>query len=149
MDHFVKKHCEEMSISPKPFDSAAMRALEEYRWPGNVRELENMIERILALSTGDEITAADVPAHVLVGSQARPGEIDLPDGGINLEGYLDDIRAGLMRQALDRTSGVQTQAAELLGMSFRSFRYYAKKMSVTAGGGSAGGGPETETPGPE
>ena len=137
VDHFVKKHCEEMGIAPKPFDKATMRALEEYRWPGNVRELENMIERILALSTGETITAADVPAHVLMGGHVRPGEIDLPDGGLNLEGYLDDIRAGLMRQALDRTSGVQTQAAELLGMSFRSFRYYAKKMSVTAGGREA------------
>ena len=149
VDHFVKKHCEEMGIPPKVFDTSAMRALEEYRWPGNVRELENMIERILALSTGEEITAADVPAHVLVGSQARPGEIDLPDGGINLEGYLDDIRAVLMRQALDRTAGVQTQAAELLGMSFRSFRYYAKKMNVTAAGGSASGGQDAKSVGSE
>ncbi len=134
VDHFVKKHCKEMGIPPRPVDSSAMRALEEYRWPGNVRELENLIERILALSTGESITAQDVPTRLLEGSHARPDQVDLPDDGLNLEGYLDDIRAGLMRQALDRTSGVQTQAAELLGMSFRSFRYYAKKMAVTTAG---------------
>ena len=76
-----------------------------------------------------------MPTRLLEGAQTRPGDVDLPDDGLNLEGYLDDIRAGLMRQALDRTSGVQTQAAELLGMSFRSFRYYAKKMAVTTAGG--------------
>ncbi len=111
-----------------------MRRLEDYRWPGNVRQLENLIERLLALSTGEEITAEDLPAQLLDDSRAQPGETELPPDGLNLEGYLDDIRAHLMRQALDRTSGVQTQAAELLGMSFRSFRYYAKKMGVTAAG---------------
>jgi len=134
VDHFVKKHCKEMGLNERPISAAAMRVLEEYRWPGNVRELENMIERILALSSGESITDDDIPSHLREGSQPRPGEIDLPDDGLNLEGYLDDIRGGLMRQALDRASGVQTQAADLLGMSFRSFRYYAKKMGVTSGG---------------
>ena len=134
VDHFVQKHCEEMGIPPRPIESSAMRILEEYRWPGNVRELENMIERILALSTSDTITTGDVPTHLKDGGHPRPGEVELPEDGLKLEGYLDDIRAGLMRQALDRTSGVQTQAAELLSMSFRSFRYYAKKMGVTTAG---------------
>ena len=134
VDHFIEKHCAEMGISPKPIDSSAMRALEEYRWPGNVRELENLIERILALSTAETISVQDVPTRLMEGAHPRAGEVDLPDDGLNLEGYLDDIRAGLMRQALERTSGVQTQAAELLGMSFRSFRYYAKKMGVTTAG---------------
>ena len=134
VDHFIEKHCKEMRIPTRPIENSAMRVLEEYRWPGNVRELENMIERILALSTGETITTRDMPTHLQEGGHPRPGEVDLPDDGLNLEGYLDDIRAGLMRQSLDRTSGVQTQAAELLGMSFRSFRYYAKKMGVTTAG---------------
>ena len=53
-----------MGIPQRPIESAAMRLLEEYRWPGNVRELENMIERILALSTGETITAQDVPTRL-------------------------------------------------------------------------------------
>jgi len=61
--------------------------------------------------------------------------------GIDLEAYLDTLRAEMMRQALDRCGGVQTRAAELLRMSFRSFRYYAKKAGVV---GSAGEGPVEE-----
>jgi two-component system response regulator PilR (NtrC family) len=134
VDHFIDKHCAAMGVPPRPIESDAMRALEEYRWPGNVRELENLIERILALSTSEKITAEDVPSRLLEGDHTRPGEVDLPEDGLNLEGYLDDIRANLMHQALDRASGVQTQAAELLGMTFRSFRYYARKMGVTTAG---------------
>ena len=59
--------------------------------------------------------------------------ISLPEEGLDLEAYLEDIRAQLMQQALERTDGVQTQAAELLGMSFRSFRYYAKKAGLKGG----------------
>ena len=64
--------------------------------------------------------------------QPGPGELlTLPEEGMSLEIYLDEIRKQLMAEALERTQGVQTQAAELLGMSFRSFRYYAKKMGIT------------------
>lgn len=65
--------------------------------------------------------------------------ITLPNDGIDLEAYLEEVRAQLMTQALERTGGVQTQAAELLGMSFRSFRYYAKKAGLK---GSDGEGEE-------
>jgi two-component system response regulator PilR (NtrC family) len=54
----------------------------------------------------------------------------LPAEGINLEAYLEAVGKRLMREALDRCEGVQTKAAELLHMSFRSFRYYAKKYSL-------------------
>ncbi len=134
VEFFVDKFSKEMDLEPKPVDSRAMRALEEYRWPGNVRELENLIERILALSSGDRITLEEIPARLREGGGTPAGAVELPGEGLNLEAYLDDIRAGLMRQALDRAGGVQTQAAELLGMSFRSFRYYAKKLGVTGGG---------------
>jgi len=64
--------------------------------------------------------------------------VELPAGGLDLEAFLDEQRARLMAQALERTGGVQTQAAELLKMTFRSFRYYAKKAGLTGGGdGSA------------
>ncbi len=58
-------------------------------------------------------------------------EMILPEDGLQLEPYLDDVRRQLMSQALERTNGTQTQAAELLGMTFRSFRYYARKMGLT------------------
>ena len=65
--------------------------------------------------------------------RTNPDLIQLPEEGLDLEAYLESIRTQLMVQALERTDGIQTQAAELLGMSFRSFRYYAKKAGITGG----------------
>ena len=67
--------------------------------------------------------------------------VDLPAEGLNLEDYLESIRRQLMREALDRSRGVQTQAAELLGISFRSFRYYAKKAGLTGKDSAAAAAP--------
>jgi two-component system response regulator PilR (NtrC family) len=134
VDHFVRKYSAELDTPPKRLTSEALACLEAYRWPGNVRELENMIERTLALTAGPVIELADLPpvlrAQQRVGSRA----VELPSEGMDLEAYLEEVRAALMRQALDRCSGVQTRAAELLGMSFRSFRYYAKKAGIVGGG---------------
>jgi len=131
VDFFIKKYSESMKIEQKRISVEAMRTLESYHWPGNVRELENVIERALALSTDEAMTSDDLPIHLM---QPQPGPGDetiLPDNGLQLEPYLDDVRRQLMSQALERCSGIQTQAAELLGMTFRSFRYYAKKMGLT------------------
>ena len=54
----------------------------------------------------------------------------LPAGGINLEAHVQEIERGYIAQALERADGVQVKAAELLGMSFRSFRYYVKKYNL-------------------
>ncbi len=112
----------------------AMRLLEGYAWPGNVRELENVIERALALSTAPVLTVADLPAYLVAGGDRAEPRFELPEAGLDLEAYLERIRAELMRAALERCAGVQTQAAELLRMTFRSFRYYAKKAGLTGGG---------------
>ena len=108
-----------------------MRLLESYHWPGNVRELENIIERAVALSADDTITTKDLPPHLITGRTPGTEAVTLPDEGLDLEAYLESLRAELMAQALERADGVQTRAAELLGMTFRSFRYYAKKVGVT------------------
>jgi two-component system response regulator PilR (NtrC family) len=108
-----------------------MHYLESYDWPGNVRELENAIERALALSAGETLTAEDVPSQLLSRVKQPAAGIYLPADGVELEEFLDQIRRQLMSEALDRTNGIQTQAAELLGVTFRSFRYYAKKLGLT------------------
>jgi len=131
---FLQKFAEQMAVPAKRISAEAMRMLEGYAWPGNVRELENLIERALALSTSSVLTAADLPAYLLAGGElAEPG-LELPEEGLDLEAYLERIRAEMMSQALARCGGVQTQAAELLRMTFRSFRYYAKKAGLTGGG---------------
>jgi two-component system, NtrC family, response regulator PilR len=127
VDFFLQKYCKQMEMPPKQISVEAMQMLESYDWPGNVRELENLIERALALSHAETITTRDLPVHLLTHRKVATDLIELPEEGIDLEKHLEGIRIQLMQQALDRANGVQTQAAELLGMSFRSFRYYAKK----------------------
>jgi len=127
VEFFLQKYCKEMDLAAKQISVEAMQMLESYDWPGNVRELENLIERALALTHAETITTRDLPVHLLTHRRVNADLIELPEEGLDLERYLEGIRVQLMQQALDRAGGVQTQAAELLGMSFRSFRYYAKK----------------------
>jgi two-component system, NtrC family, response regulator PilR len=130
VDFFIDKYCRDLALEPKRISVEAMKVLEAYDWPGNVRELENVVERTLALAGGDVIATRDLPRSVFGGRRGGAAMIELPDGGLDLETLLDTLRADLMAQALERTGGVQTQAAELVGMSFRSFRYYAKKAGL-------------------
>ncbi|HVT43987.1 MAG TPA: sigma-54 dependent transcriptional regulator [Thermoanaerobaculia bacterium] len=131
-DHFIAKFCKKMDVPTKRISAEAMRALEKYPWPGNVRELENIIERTIALEPSDVLTTKSLPEAVLLGFEIPDSSFDLPEGGLSLEKHLEDIGKSLMLKALERSNGVQTQAAELLKMSFRSFRYYAKKYDLIA-----------------
>jgi two-component system response regulator PilR (NtrC family) len=133
VEHFIEKCAVQMGMMPKRVTAQAMDRLESYQWPGNVRELENLVERAMALSTHEHIEASDLPTQVRTGIDRVAATIGLPKDGLDLEQHLDSIRRELMVQALDRTNWVQTQAAELVGMTFRSFRYYAKKAGLTSG----------------
>jgi two-component system, NtrC family, response regulator PilR len=137
VDFFLEKYSRQMEAPARQISVDAMKMLESYDWPGNVRELENLVERALALAHGETITTRDLPVHLLTNRRSASEVIALPEEGLDLEAYLEQIRAQLMGEALERTSGVQTQAAELLGMSFRSFRYYAKKAGLKGGEGEA------------
>ena len=129
--HFIGKICKEQRIPEKKISTEAMRLLEAYPWPGNVRELENTLERTVALEPGPVITVSSLPEAIALGVRTRVPDFEsLPAEGINLEAYLEAVGKRLMREALDRSEGVQTKAAELLRMSFRSFRYYAKKYNL-------------------
>jgi two-component system response regulator PilR (NtrC family) len=130
VEHFLTKYSKSMGVPLKRISSDAMRSIEKYHWPGNVRELENVIERMIALEPSDVLTTKSLPEHVLLGGSIPDMAFDLPAEGISLEDHLEGIGKIFMLKALERTGGVQTQAAELLRMSFRSFRYYAKKYDL-------------------
>jgi two-component system response regulator PilR (NtrC family) len=132
-EFFVQKYSRDLGQSGKRISIEAMRMLENYGWPGNVRELENLVERAIALSSSGVITAADLPVYLLTQTGGEAHSVSLPDDGLDLEAYLERLRSDLMGQALDRCQGVQTKAADLLRMSFRSFRYYARKAGLTSG----------------
>jgi two-component system response regulator PilR (NtrC family) len=129
--HFIAKVCKEQRIPEKKISSEAMRLIEAHPWPGNVRELENTLERTVALEPGPVINVSSLPEAIALGVRTKVPDFEsLPAEGINLEAFLEAVGKRLMREALDRCDGVQTKAAELLRMSFRSFRYYAKKYNL-------------------
>src|ERR1044072_8578935 len=109
-------------------------AFRRYDWPGNVRELRNVIERALILEDGDVITMKYIPRPVDEGSgiTARDSHdgagfstrFRLPSEGVALE----DVEMSLVRQAIDRSGGNQTKAADLLGISRDQLRYRLKKL---------------------
>ncbi len=123
---------------PTSISQEAMEILMRYRWPGNVRELENVIERAVALETTDELTSTSLPLQIRNPSDGdRPAgraTIALPPEGIELDATVSNVEKDLMLQALERSGWVQKRAAELLKISFRSFRYKAKKYGIKKGG---------------
>ena len=133
-EHFLEKYKASMGKSLHGISEEAMELLEAYHWPGNVRELENVIERAVALEPGHVILAESLPRELRGGHGGR-GELDivLPDSGIDLESHLEALRRRYMAEAMERAHGVQTRAAEILGMTFRSFRYFAKKYGLMRG----------------
>jgi two-component system response regulator PilR (NtrC family) len=131
-EHFLEKYSGRVEKPIVGISKGVMECLESYSWPGNVRELENVIERAVALETSDIIQLESVPREVRSGQQ-RNGTLDvvLPDSGVDLDRHLEELRRQYMMEAMERTGGVQTRAAEMLGMTFRSFRYFAKKYGLT------------------
>jgi two-component system response regulator PilR (NtrC family) len=131
-EHFLARYQEQMGKQLAGISTEAMRALGDYDWPGNIRELENVIERAVALEQTPKVLSDNLPAHVLGRVPNRgPQPVALPDDGFHLEQHVHEIERGYLAEALRRAGGVQVRAAELLGMSFRSFRYYAKKYNLT------------------
>ncbi|MBI4459635.1 MAG: hypothetical protein HY648_06220 [Acidobacteria bacterium] len=113
--------------------SEALRFLESYPWPGNVRELENAIERAVALEKTSEITRDSLPERVVLGLAAPPSypfRVDLPEEGLDLQRHIEQVERTFLEAALARSNGVRTQAADMLKMSYRSFRHYAKKYGL-------------------
>jgi len=130
-NHFLAKYSKTMGKKIREIAPEAMQKLLEYDWPGNVRELENVIERAVALEGTDRIHpgsfSLEVPNRPDTGTTLP---LALTQDGIDLETQLERLRERFMTEALSRTQGIQTRAAELLGMSFRSFRYFAKKYNL-------------------
>jgi len=128
--HFVQKFGKELGKEVRGVAPEALALLEQYHWPGNIRELENVVERALVLGTGDTLTVESLPESVRRQRQPRGVDLDLPEGGMDLEATLDQIERRLLEKALERTKGVQTRAAELVRLSFRQFRYKIRKHGL-------------------
>ena len=140
VEHFLRKFSAEHGRVITEVDPAAMSALTAYNFPGNVRELENLIERAVTLSSDASIGVDELPELRTMGTRGARAVADLPMEGLNLEREVDSFERAIILRALDRTSGNRTEAARLLGISFRSMRYRLSKLGI-AGSDDGPGGP--------
>ena len=109
----------------------ALAALAAYPWPGNVRELENVVERVIAMNTGEAITAESLPAFVRAGTPAFAAATpDIPPGGISIEAAVNDFEKHLVVKALELAGGRRAVAARLLGLTERTLRYRLDKHGL-------------------
>ncbi|PWT81136.1 MAG: Fis family transcriptional regulator [Blastocatellia bacterium] len=132
-EHFLAKYAEQVGKTVSAISRTAMHLLVRHEWPGNIRELENVIERAVALETTAAILPDSLPSTITGEPSRLPARIGLealPEGGFDLEAHVQQIERDYIAQALQRTGGIQVKAAELVGMSFRSFRYYVKKYNL-------------------
>src|SRR5437016_655345 len=128
-DHFLRRFAAEHGRTVPGLSADAKRRLSEYWFPGNVRELENLIERAVALSDGNEVTVDALPPVLRGnGAHALSPEGPLP-AGFALEEYLARIERELIDRALTEAAGVKKDAAARLGLTFRQFRHRVKKLS--------------------
>jgi two-component system, NtrC family, response regulator PilR len=138
VNHFVKKYAKSAGRSIAQVSPESLSQLSTYEWPGNVRQLENTIERAVALATGEVLNvqlpverarARAAAAGVGGDSMSVPAGAVLPDG-MDMEKYVADIERSLLKSALQQSNGVQTRAADVLRISYRSFRHLMKKYDL-------------------
>ena len=134
---FLERYSKSMNKAMDSIEPEAMRRLEVYDWPGNVRELENTIERSVAMETGKRITVEGLPERITnfyqnmqTNNHPEPKASLIPDGGLDLESHIASTERAYLLAALERAGGVRVRAAEMLRMTYRSFRHYAKKHGV-------------------
>jgi two-component system response regulator PilR (NtrC family) len=134
--HFLESFRKSMDKPIEAISPQAMSRLETYDWPGNVRELENTIERAVALESGSEISTTVLPDRisgasvVAVSLHGESAAFAFPAEGIDFDGVMAETEKRYLRAALDKADGVRTHAAELLKISYRSFRHLAKKHEL-------------------
>jgi len=134
--HFLERFRRIMEKPIEGISPEAVRKLESYDWPGNVRELENTMERAVALETGNEVSLRVLPDRI-AGYSSTPGMAAgssssgiFPEGGVDFEKEIADTERRYLMAALEKAGGVRTRASELLKITYRSFRHYAKKHGL-------------------
>src|SRR3989454_921641 len=134
--HFLEGFRRSMEKPINAISPEAMSRLESYDWPGNVRELENTMERAVALETASEISVRVLPDRIA--GYSGPSSLGangnavagFPAEGLDFEKEIAEAERRYLQAALAKAGGVRTRASELLKISYRSFRHYAKKHSL-------------------
>ena len=136
-DLLLTKLCNNLNVPIPSIDAAAQAHISRMPFLGNVRELENMLERALALCDGNTILVDDLgldptmPSYKASTKPANSSQANTaPSADINLPEYLEDVERRAIMQALEKTNQNKTQAAKLLGVSFRTLRYRLEKLGL-------------------
>jgi DNA-binding NtrC family response regulator len=127
VEHFIDKYCKEINKGKLSMDKETMEILKNYDFPGNIRELENLIERLVILTSDKGIEPSLLPKEILKGAFSNKKDVfELPSEGINLE----VVEESFVRQALEIAKGNQTHAAKLLGLSRHALIYRMDKFNL-------------------
>ena len=130
--NFLRKFSLQMGKGVLDFDRDILEVLEHYPWPGNVRELENAVEYTVAMcgERDGRVRLEHLPQSVTGITPSGEAAVEIPQEGLDFETRMSQIERQYLLAALRAAEGVRTHAAELLHMSYRSFRHYAKKYHI-------------------
>jgi two-component system response regulator HydG len=127
VEHFLEKKSLQLNKKPPRVNEMALKELLNYYWPGNVRELENLMERAVVLCEGEEIGQNDLP--ILLGDPNK-STLNLPREDLSLDEALESLESQLIGRALEKSKGVKTEAARILGLKTSALYYKLEKYGM-------------------
>ena len=131
-EHFLEKMRDELGRPQLRFAEETLKLMEAYRFPGNVRQLQNIVERAATLAESNLLGPESLPSPLRGVPDVTVSTADLALGAdFSIERHLDELERRYLVSALKRAEGVKSRAAELLGLTFRSFRYRLAKHGLT------------------
>jgi len=130
VEHFVRLYCTANQKPVKQVQPEVMEILEHYSWPGNVRELENIVQRLVLMSSGPSITAHHLPQQLLYSSAVSQEAILIPEEGVDFDAEMERIEIAYLNAALRRTGGKKSAAAALLRIDPQRMKYLCRKLKI-------------------
>ena len=131
---FLKRAAEESGRPQKIFTKEAFDLLVNYEWAGNVREVENVVERVVTLSDRQEMDVHDLPDEVVNNYRANFLKREVLSGKIDFQKAEDRFEEDIILTALERCDYIQTQTAEMLGITRRMLKYKMDKLGIPSRG---------------
>jgi two-component system response regulator PilR (NtrC family) len=129
-DHFLRNYCAAAKKPLKTVQPEVLEILEEYPWPGNVRELENLIQRLVVMVSGPNITAEHLPQNLIRHSASGQEATLIPEQGVDFDAEMERIEIAYLSAALRRTGGKKSAAAALLKLDGQRMKYLCRKLKL-------------------